>query len=336
MLGVLLIGCRRQGPIDMSALGWSVFSSSGATELCGQLVKRSAPLRLRGRGAIVGRFFYERCAVTLQPTTRTMVMRFAGTGYWHRPHGGRTSFSASATIEYRPHPLLSQNGLYVRGEIGRIVSGPTFKLDHALGLADAPGALPATQIGNLLGSSVVVGDLTRGFTLVYDSETRSSTFLFGILQPARTLHQEEGERHVGLSLLANETVVLKPGQRDYLGPFEIENQGQQLSMLYYQEGPALVATVVAESTGNAWRRQYQENLALGPAPGPVLATVALVPRTTVRSVVALPVGRYYVVVGPAQPSTSAIQPTAPAPVMSPVMATKTTARMSYVAERSFR
>lgn len=331
LLAVIGVGCPcLRGPVNASpALRWWLFSNFGAKQVCPELRKRGIGLRLQDRGPAVGRFFPNQCGIDIDSEHQLLTVHFAGDGYAFTPLSKRVGFTCSASVQYRPDFFLGDDDVYVWGRVNRIVNGPTFRLGYVENpLADAATAVtPLGNIANLFGNQIVAGELTRGFTVLQDYGTESNSFALGILEPPNKPHTafsvSSTERHT----YANETIEVQFNQRDFLGPFDVLENDQQLVMRYFLQGPAVDAMVVSQAVGDRWRAAYQQGQPLGPPPGPVVAGAPLVPGRNIDAAYPLPPGRYYVVIDNTPYAGTVAPPANPlAPLGGPA------ARMSYLAQ----
>jgi hypothetical protein len=300
VLAVVGVGCPcLRGPINASpALRWWLFSNFGASKICPELMKHGIGLKVQDRGPSVGRFYPSGCKLDVNSEFQVVTVHFQGSGYAFTPVSKRVGFTCSASVQYRPDFFMTEDAVYVWGKVNRIVSGPTFKLGYVesplAGVATA--VTPLGDIANTFGNQIVTGELTRGFTVVQDYDTESNSFALGIVQPPqrpKTPYDVSGsQRHT----FANESIEVHYGQRDYLGPFEVVDTGQAITMKYFVQGPAVDAMVVTRAVGEAWRHAYQQGRPLGPPPGPVVAGAPLPAGRASTAVYRLPPGQYYVVI----------------------------------------
>jgi hypothetical protein len=332
VLAVVGVGCPCiRGPVNASAgLRWWLFSNFGASKICPEMIKRGVGLRMQDRGAMVGRFFPNQCGLDVNGNTQTVTVHFSGTGYAYTPLTKRVGFSTTASVEYRPDFYLTEDDIYVWGKVNRIVQGPSFRLGYVENpVADAATAVtPLGQIANLFGNQIVSGELTRGFTVVQNDETETKTFALGLLMPPQKPHTpfdvEGDERHT----FANETVQVQWQQRDFLGPFDVVDTDQVLTMKMFLEGPAVDVMVVSKQVGDIWREAYQTGRPMGPPPGPVMAGGPLQPQRDQLASYRLPPGQYFVVIDHSQYAGTVNPP--PASPLNPLGGPGV--KLSYVAQ----
>jgi hypothetical protein len=336
VLSLAFSGCRcLSGPVNASpALRWWLFSNFGAGKICPEMTKRGMGLRLQERGPAVGRFFPNGCTVDIDNQNQLVTVNFTGTGYAYTPVSRRVGFQCTASVQYRPDFYFGEEDIYVWGKVNRIVNGPRFEIGYVENpVADvATSMTPLGALANGFGNQIVAGELTRGFTVLQDWQTESNSFALGILlppqKPASPFDTSQDERYT----FGNETTEVQGNQRDYLGPFEVVEHGQQLVMKYYLQGPPVDVMVVAKATGDLWREAYQLGRQPGPPPGPVLGGAPLHPGRELTVAYPLAPGQYYVVVDNTA-YAGAVAP--PVSILDPLGATAA-ARISYVAQLADR
>ncbi|MFP6684493.1 MAG: hypothetical protein VB934_07265 [Polyangiaceae bacterium] len=300
VLAVVGVGCPcLRGPVNASpALRWWLFSTFGASKICPELMKRGIGLKVQDQGPSVGRFYPASCRIEVNSEFQVVTVHFQGSGYAFTPVSKRVGFTCSASVQYRPDFFMAPDAVYVWGKVNRIVSGPTFKLGYVEDpLAGAAAAVtPLGIVANSFGNQIAAGELTRGFTVVQDYDTESNSFALGVVKPPhkpRTPYDVAGsERHT----FGNETIEVHYNQRDFLGPFEVVEDGQAITMKYFVQGPAVDAMVVTRAVGEVWRQSYQQGQRLGPPPGPVVAGAPLAGGRESLASYRLPPGQYYVVI----------------------------------------
>jgi hypothetical protein len=326
---VLAVGvgcpCVRE-PINASpALRWWLFSNFGAQRVCPEMLKRSAPLKLDPNGNTIGRFFPGTCQLQLNDAAQTVTVQFAGTGYAWTPIAGRISFSANASVEYRMDFYLGDEAVYVWALTNRIVAGPAFQIASVENrVVDWAARTPVGYLANTFGGQIVSGHLASGFTVVRTDS--GDEFTLGHIRPPQRPRRPfavSGDRFVQ----ANETTEIRPEQVDFLGPFEVDGNGQALFVRFQVNGPSVDALVLYRGTADLWRSGLQMGAVLGPPPGAPISQFTIAPGYEQRQKLPLPVGQYYLVVD----NSSRVGVTTPP--WNPLAAvTATPAVVSYVVE----
>lgn len=244
--------------------------------LCGETRGQSLPLRMGEGEPSIGRFFPTGCAVNELPNEHLYV-QFVGHGYAWTNVTGRIGFEASASVEYGHDFRVDGSSMTVyfrtvRTAASRWTPHMLERKDGGVagGVLDLLGQDSASLVGPA-GQRILEAQLARGFTVVRDGDG-SVTFSLGLVG--------KGERATGPfdtsravhPVLVNDRVELHAGQRDYLGPFEVSEDGGELVLTAAVEGaPAIDVVVVAQATGEAWLPQYERYAQTGPAPGLALA-----------------------------------------------------------------
>jgi hypothetical protein len=330
VLSFTFVGCPCiSGPVNASrGLRWFLFSNFGASKICPEMLKSGVALRLQDRAPAIGRFFPMQCTYNVNDSAQTITVNVAGTGYGYMMPAKRVGFSLTASVEYRPDFQIAGDDVYVWGRLNRLVQGPNFQLGYVENpvvdvMANVP---PFGGIANFLGNQVVAGEMTRGFTVVYNEDTGKDFTLGIIAPPQRPSHPfdvTDNERFT----FANEVVDVNVNQRDYLGPFEIAEADQALYLKMSVQGTPVDVIIVDKQTGDVWRETYQSGKPLGPPPGPIQAGGPLQPGSVDTRRYPLRPGLYYVVID----NTAAAGLVAPpVTIFSPLGGTA--AQVSYLAQ----
>jgi hypothetical protein len=335
-LGVVVAfgsGCRAcRGTVNASpGLRWWLFSNYGASQMCPELLKHGMGLRLQDRGPAVGRFFPTSCAIEVNDDSQTVTLNFVGMGYAFTHITKRLGFTASASVQYRPDFYMAENDIYVWGKVNSMVRGPDFKLGYVENkVVDLTTALtPLGGLANLFGNQVAAGALTRGFTVVENYDTETKTFGLGIFEPPRKPTTPYNVDADEVHTFANEQIEVQYNQRDFLGPFEIVDDDQELQVKMVVQGPPVDLIVVDRRVGDPWRDSYQQGLPLGQPSGAILYNVALQSTHELRTAFRLPPGQYYIVVDHTPYAGKVMPP--PLGLLSPVTGGPK-AVISYVAQ----
>ena len=286
-------GCSLfRGTVNASpALRWWLFSNFGAQQVCPEMVKRGAPLKLSPDGNTIGRFLPNRCRTDVNDQRKTITIHFGGTGFAWTPLAGRIGFAAEAAVEYRMDFRMLDDAVYVWARTLNVIRGPDFQVGAVQNkLVDWAARTPAGYLANTFGAQIMSSQLASGFTVVRTDE--GDEFTLGILQPpqrpVRPFNVREGGRYV----FANETTEVHVGQVDFLGPFEVAKGDQALFLRFRLTGPAVDALVLRRGTADLWRDGLQLGAQLGPPPQPPLMTFTIQGGAEQRRRVKLAPGHY--------------------------------------------
>ncbi len=329
--GASFAGCPCVGGVVNAspALRWFLFSNFGASRICPEMMKLGMPIKMQDQGPAIGRFFPMQCRHDVNDPSQTVTVHFAGTGYVFMNPAKRVGFSCTGSVEYRPDFQIVEDDVYVWGRLNRMVQGPNFQIAYVEnGILDLAANIPPFgSMANFLGQTVVSSEMTRGFTVVHNEE-KGNDFALGVLMPPQKPHHPFKVTNAAHYTFANETTEIHQNQRDFLGPFEVAEAGQTLTMMLSLSGPPVDVMVITKGTGDAWRDFYQRGpMGMGPPPGPIIAGGPLQPGPTDTRRFALAPGLYYVVIdntataGIVSPPTSLFNPLGDA-----------VARVSYVAQ----
>jgi hypothetical protein len=296
------------------------------------MLKRGVPLQLaqlderaqRARSqdaapgnATIGRFFPQSCNVIVDDRAQTMTVSTSGTGYVGLPVARRVGFSVAMAVTYRPDFRMESEGTWVWGTFVGFAQQPDLRI---VGVENAMVSLatmtPAGSVANAIGTSIVTGEIGKGFTVVRSDD--GDDFALGHLEPPQKPKRqfEPGKDHV---VLATSFTEVRAAERDYIGPLEVTQSNAALFFHAKVSGNAVAYAVVDRSVGEPWRRSYEQAQPLAPPPGPMLAQGILALGDAELRVPVNP-GVYYVVVE--NQATAPIVPLVP----------ETIAYVSYSAE----
>ena len=288
-------GCS--GIVNASpALRWWLFSNFGAQQVCPEMMKASVSLRTQDRAPGIGRFFPSQCSYNVDDKNQTLAVNISGTGYAYLPSAKRVGFTMTVSVEYRPDFMIAGDDLYVWGKFSRIVNGPNFQAGFVENkIIDVATAVTPLGAGmNFIGNQVVAGFLTRGFTVV-DNSDKGREFALGTINPPQKPFRPIEVTDQDAYTFANETIDVYTNQRDFLGPFEIPDSDKSLQIKVNVAGNPVEMLVVTKSVGDQWLDAYEKGFALGPPPGPILAGSPLQVGGATKKFRLAP-GLYYVVV----------------------------------------
>ncbi len=270
----------------------------GLETFCQEMTKRGAPLKLADDQPSIGRFFPQRCDTRLvdEETTRSFLVQFLGSGYAWTNITRRLGFDAAGVIEYDPDFLLDQGSMYLYFRTKHIAA-----TSFQTGMIENPAANAALLLApggfaERFGRQVVAEELTRGFTVIRRSDG-SVDFGLGIVEKGKTPfhpYQIAGDAKV---VLANERIEVHSGQREFLGPFEIDSQGKAMFLTVRVDGAEAVDLfVVPKDAGDQWLSLYMHQPQTTPPQyAPLMADVAAA-ALPYRKTLPVGKGRYYLVV----------------------------------------
>ncbi len=275
-------------------LRWFLFSNFGVQQLCPEMLKRGAPLKLTPGGNTIGRFFPDNCTHEVNGQAQTVTVRFSGTGFAWTPIAGRVGFSAAAAIEYRMDFFLGEDADYVWARTNRIIQPPEFKVGSVENkVVNWATKTPVGYLANTFGSQIVQSHLASGFTVVRTEA--GDEFTLGHLtppqRPQKPFDTSDQDRYVFM----NETTEVQVNQIDMLGPFEVAKADQSLYLRMRMTGPPIDVMVHHRGTGDLWRSGLQLGAALAPPNQAPITGFTLAPGPEQVHRVKVPPGQYYVV-----------------------------------------
>jgi hypothetical protein len=279
-------------------------------ELCGELLARNIPIRLRDEDPGSGRMVPQSCQV--RPIANgNLQVDFSARGWAWTNVTKRVGLQATASVEYETDFRLQDGSMWIFFKHRSTVAKKMDLLMIESPVAGGIGSLvPGAQaLVAPIAERVLEKELTRGFTVVRDSDGYAQ-FSLGILpvgQRPTAPFEKRGSRQV----LANERIEVHQDQRDLVGPFLIEDDDMALFLTVGVEGaPAVDLLVVSEVVGQPWLETHITQAGPSPPPGPPLAEESVPSGALLRRAVRVPKGRVYVVLD----NTATAGPTPPAGV----------------------
>jgi hypothetical protein len=296
LAGVAGCGLFRGAVNNSPEVRWWLFSNFGASQMCPEMLKRSAPLRLMNGGNVIGRLFPTACQHRVDEQRMTVSLEFTGTGYAWTPIAGRVGFSAHAGVEYRADFSLQDDATYVWARAERLLFAPEFRVGSIENrLVDwAQNQSPVGYLTNTFGAQVTQSQLLSGFTVVRSDD--GDAFSLGILMPPERPRQPFRSGGDGRVLVDADTAEVRVEQVDFLGPIVVEESGQSLFFKYGVVGPTAEALLWSRADADAWRERLQTGAVLAPPSAPALFGFTLSAGVTEEQRVPLPPGQYVLVV----------------------------------------
>ena len=312
-LGLLVAGCaglaQSSGPgalaimpgvinrADNKSLRFALLKY-GLESFCQEMTKRGAPLKLTDDQPSIGRFYPQRCDTRLidEEANKSFLVQFLGSGYAWTNITKRLGFDAAGVIEYDPDFLLHDGAMYLYFRTKHIAatSFQAGMIENAA--ANAALLMAPGGFAERFGRQVVAEELTRGFTVIRRSDG-AVDFGLGIIEKGKEPfhpYQIKGDSKI---VLANERIEVHAGQREFLGPFDVDSQGKALFLTVGVDGAEAVdLLVVPKDAGDQWLSIYiHQAQTTPPAYQPLMGDVAAAALPYRKS---LPVakGRYYLVV----------------------------------------
>ena len=295
-LAIAGVGCPcTRGAVNASPeLRWWLFSNFGASNICPEMLKRGVPLKLPQFGpASVGRFFPSQCNVQVDDSRKAVVMTASGNGYVMLPFTRRVGFYVGMSVEYLPDFRMEDDATYVWGKFNRFVSPPDLRIlgveNAALNLASQT---PFGTVATIIGNSLVASEIGKGFTVVRrdDGDDFAMGHLDSPQKPSRQFKAGEGR-----AVLASDLTNVYARSREYLGPFQVTQNGASLYLHARVDGAPLTYAIAERSVGEAWRREYESAQPLAAPPGVLMAQGPIAPGGEADLGFPVNPGTYYIV-----------------------------------------
>lgn len=267
--GLGCAACEKAGMVGLSLMGGTIndpankslrrgMMSFALDRACQEMMMRPAALREGGELAgsatnpTNGRFFPRTCTQSEAPNG-DLIMSFTGVGYSYATGVHKVTFEASATVQFDQDFLMHEDMLYAYFRTKEVKqSGFQMKVIEST-LPSIANQL--TGFADKYGKQLLSEKLRDGFTVRRKSNSETD-FRSGIVQLGtwpKTSYQS-----VDTSLvLANDRTEVHEAQRDFLGPFKIDDSDDTLFVTLKIDGaPAINALVVDDATAKAWIDKY--------------------------------------------------------------------------------
>lgn len=274
------------------------------SSMCTEMLRRSVPLKLRDEDPVTGRFFPSSCYAQ-DLNNEHLLVQFGGRGYAWTNITKRLGFEAGGAIEYDQDFLMDGSTMYVYFR-QKSTSASTFKVSLIeQPAASALGALPVSITGNTtgpayataIGNEVLKNEVARGFTVIRRSDGQVD-FGLGVVEKGQKPKTSYpfNPRDPSRQVLANERTEIHQEQRDFAGPFVVEDDGSALYLTAAVEGaPAVDVFVMARPTAEQWLMEYTHNLAPTPPSALPLFSETVSSGSVFQRPVRVPKGQYYVI-----------------------------------------
>lgn len=268
----------------------------GLESFCEQMRRGGTPLRMGDDEPVMGRFYAHACSsqVLDDPERKSFVVQYSGDGFATSPQGGRVAFSTTGLVEYAPDFLLHDGALYVYFR-PRVVDATQFTTL----LVESELAATAMRLFGVspdaFGRRIVDGQLRRGFTVIRYGEEGATEFGLGYVPLGERPHRPFTVQTEDKRVLANERTEVHLNQQDFLGPFEVGSDDQALYLTLALDGTPAVDVLVLSDT--VARPMIDKLLRQPGAPAPSAPAALdepLVSGETWKRFVAVPPGKYYV------------------------------------------
>ncbi len=301
-LAVSAVGCPCTDSVINSSpwLRWQVFARFGAGNVCNEMTKRGAllkvPVPVPGFPPAVGRFYPQTCQSAINDDKKTLTIWMTGNGYGWTPATQKMSFDCSVAVEYKPDFHKDGDTIYVWFDVVD-APAPEFRIVHVeQAVVNAALSLyPMEWFAGQMAQSFVASQLAKGFTVIREDD--QDDFSLGRLNVGqRPVHPWEVDGDDRFTF-ANETTEVRGLQQDFLGPYDVDAKDRALYLKMQVKGPPIDVFVVSKDVGYAWRMQYQNSSPpAGPPPGSQVIQTGQTPASGLfEGWVRVPQGAYYVV-----------------------------------------
>jgi hypothetical protein len=269
--------------------------SFGLGQFCKQLTSHNAPLKLTPDANVIGRFYPQHCTQQTLDNGDLWV-QFDGMGYAYTNMSRKVSFTSGATIQYNDDfKCAEDNSIYAYFDT-RTVSPPQFNVQQ---IEQPIANLMQNFIGpfaNTFGTQMVSGQLGQGFTVI-QGDDNSTDFAVGHLpvgQKPPHPFDAHGSNRIMVESLRTE---VWPGERDFIGPIEVQDSGRALYLLLQLDGQQSVNVMLfPKAVGDQALQLYVNYGPVGPLPAMPQFSDVLQYGVQYQRAVPVPPGMYYVVI----------------------------------------
>jgi hypothetical protein len=305
VLAVSAVGCPCTDSIVNASpwLRWQIFASFGAGRVCDEMTKKGSLLQVSvpmpaGVPPAVGRFFPMRCQSALNDERRTLTVWLSGTGYAWTPVTQKMAYELSVSIEYRPDFHKDGDTVWVWFDPAAQPPPPQVRIVYVEQIVTSAALklYPVEWFARNMAQTFAQNQLARGFTVVHESE--GDDFSLGHLPAGqRPLHPYDFKGKNRYTFVSESTEI-HGQQQDFLGPFEVDDEGRALFVKMQVSGPPVDLFLVSRDVGEAWRTRFlTSSPPPGPPPGaPIIRQLPSPASGVFEGWVALPKGLYYLVI----------------------------------------
>ncbi len=303
--------CKLGGPINDPSnrtLRRNIMSF-GLGQFCQQMTMHNAPLQLTPGASVTGRFFPQHCAQQVLDNGDLWV-QFDGFGYAWLDIPRKVTFTSAATIQYNEDfKCADDNAIYAYFDT-RAVSPPDFRLSQI----EQPVANLVQNwiapIAATVGRQMVSGQLAQGFTVIEDADG-TTEFSVGHLPLGQHPFHPLGVKGSGRVTYENLRTEVHSGERDFIGPIQVDGSGRALFLQMHLEGvQAVDVFVVPKAQGDASLQLYYQYGPVGPLAYPPPFADIVQYGVEYQRALPVPAGMYYVVIDNT-PSAGQVAPPAP-------------------------
>lgn len=270
----------------------------GSGQFCKEMKKRGAPLKTRDDAPAVGRFFIDQCDYRELDNDDAFV-QFSGAGYVYTQPTGRVGFRAAAAITYNPDMLIDGGTMYAYFRPRNVQSSKfeAVMIERQTGSGVAGMLLGQTspELVSRIGSQIVSQELSKGFTVLREPSGEAD-FALGILEKGQRPFHPYNVRGSDKLLLASDWSEVHSEQREFVGPFSVEQDGRALFLTMNVDGaPNIDLFLMRRETSDPWLRDHVFRAGVGPLPGQPLAAEVVPQGKEHKRTIPLQKGVYYLV-----------------------------------------
>jgi hypothetical protein len=199
--------------------------SSGVAEFCKQMLAHNAPLRMSNDTPVIGRYYPQTCTQR-ELDNGDLHVDFTGIGYGYTNLSKKLTFSMAGGVDYNQDFLVTDDPCTIYGyfRVRRITAS-----DFRTRLVENPVAGFANQLtglGDRFGQQLVSDKLSQGFTVIHDDS--GDDVGFGMVELGKRPFHPFDVHGTSRMTYENARTEVHQGERDFIGPFEVDSSGRAL------------------------------------------------------------------------------------------------------------
>jgi hypothetical protein len=290
----------------------------GLERFCSEMQSRGLALKASDDEPVMGRFYASACNTQVldDETRKSFVVQYSGAGFATSPQGGRVGFQTTGLVEYAPDFLMKDGALYVYFR-PRVVDATGFQTLLVESQLTASVLKLFGVNADAFGRKVVDGELRRGFTVVRYGDSGETDFGLGVIALGEKPYHPFSVSAENKTTLVNERTEVHLGQQDFIGPLNVDADGQALYFTLRVDGAqAIDALLVTEQVGRTLIDAFTKQPGPVSIPAPVLLDEPVVRESLWKRFVIAPKGRYYLVLDNSGAAGRTTPPSGPADGLS--------------------
>lgn len=278
-------------PANFTQRRWIL--NQGLSEFCHKMLTHNAPLRMTNEAPIIGRFYPQHCAKQ-ELQNGDIYVQFDGFGYGYTNLSRKVTFTMSGAVDYDQDFRVTDDCNIYAFFRSRHITSSNFQT-HVIEQPVASFLNSLTPMGDNFGKQLVSGKLGEGFTVIVDP-SQNIDFAVGIIplgqKPVKPFNMHGSNRVT----YENSRSEVHQGERDFIGPIEVEDSGRALYVTASVDGaPAVNVMLMSKQDGDVSLGLYYNYAPIGPLNANVMMTDTVLAGRPYSRTLPVPKGLYYIV-----------------------------------------